>query len=218
MKNLGLKNQLKTIFLTMSIVLLPAALPAQATTATTTDECSKELLLSYFPEAFVSQTLKKYNVPQDKWDSISKGLAAKDKDVLKIVEEKASKLTPNPFKDRDPAQRQVAVKIFRETLTQVFSEVLKANGITDDNQIAMMLDDIQQQKAKNFAQCMEKQKQSFQQQSQTTPSQVPSAAPSTETEKTESDSSPQLADNEDSDKNPSTDGGSDDSDENKDSD
>jgi formyltetrahydrofolate synthetase len=156
----------------LSLIVAPACVSAQAAPAV--DECSKELLLAYFPEPFVTPALKKFNVPQDKWAAITSGLAAKDKDILKTVEEKASKLTPNPFKDRDPAQRQVAVKIFRETLTQVFSDVLKANGITDDKQITAMLDDIQQQKAKNFAQCMEKQKQSLRNQMN---SQTPAGAP-----------------------------------------
>lgn len=122
------------------------------------DECSKELLLAYFPETFVTETLKKFNIPQDKWDSIKKELNSKDKDVIKTVEQKASQLDPNPLKD--PQQRQAAVKIFRETLLQIFGDVLRANGINDPKQIQSMLDDIQQQKAKRFAQCMEKHKTS----------------------------------------------------------
>lgn len=126
------------------------------------DECSKELLLEYFPKQFVTETLKKFNVPQDKWDAIATSLSSKDKDVVKLVEEKASKLNPNPLKDRDPQQRQVAVKLFRETLLQVFSDALQANGISDSKELQAMLDDIQQQKARNFAQCMEKQKAAVQ--------------------------------------------------------
>lgn len=118
------------------------------------DECSRELLISYFPKVFVAETLKKYNIPQDKWDAITNDLAQKDKEVIKTVEERASKVNPNPLKD--PQQRQAAVKLFRETLTDLFSSTLKANGITDDKQIADMLNDIQQQKAKRFAMCMQK--------------------------------------------------------------
>ena len=122
------------------------------------DECSKELLLAYFPEVFVTETLKKFNVPQNKWDAIKRDLTNKDKDVIKIVEEKASKMRrfPNPLKD--PQQRQAAVKIFRETLLQIFGDTMRANGISDQSQIQSMLDDIQQQKAKRFAKCMEKQR------------------------------------------------------------
>jgi hypothetical protein len=121
------------------------------------DECSRELLISYFPKVFVTETLKKYNVPQDKWDAIANDLAEKDKQVIKTVEEKASKMNPNPLKD--PQQRQAAVKLFRETLTDLFSSTLNANGITDNKQISDMLNDIQQQKAKRFAMCMQKMSQ-----------------------------------------------------------
>lgn len=121
------------------------------------DECSRELLISYFPKVFVEETLKKYNVPQDKWDAITSDLAQKDKQVIKTVEDKASKLNPNPLKD--PQQRQAAVKLFRETLTDLFASTLKANGISDEKQIGDMLNDIQQQKAKRFAMCMQKMSQ-----------------------------------------------------------
>ena len=118
------------------------------------EDCSHELLISYFPKVFVQETLKKFNVPQDKWDAIINELGEKDKLVIKTVEEKAASLDPNPLKD--PKLRQDAVKLFRETLTNIFSSTLKAQGITDEKQIQDMLDDIQQQKAKRFASCMSK--------------------------------------------------------------
>lgn len=122
---------------------------------TSVDECSKELLLAYFPEPFVVETLKKFNVPEDKWGTISKDLVSKDKEVVRIVEEKAATMDPNPL--RDPQARQAAVKLFRDTLLGLFTDVLKANGVTDEKQIQDMLDDVQQQKAQRFAKCMQKQ-------------------------------------------------------------
>lgn len=167
-KTLALKLSLIAFVVCFGVLAFPAG-------AIAADECSKELLLDYFPKQFVQETLKKFNVPQDKWDAITSSLAAKDKDVVKIVEDKASKLTPNPLKDRDPQQRQIAVKLFRETLLQVFSDALQANGVTDQKQLQGMLDDIQQQKAKNFAMCMEKQKGAAMQQQQQ-PQQAPDEA------------------------------------------
>src|SRR5687768_14205855 len=77
------------------------------------DECAKELLLSYFPEPIVIETLKRFKVPENKWSGITKSLANKDRDVVKLVEQKASAMTPNPLKDAQ--QRQAAVKLFRDT-------------------------------------------------------------------------------------------------------
>lgn len=137
-----------------------AAAPTPATSAT--DDCAKELLLSYFPAPIVNETLKRFDVPKDKWDGIAKSLASKDKDVVKTVEQKASAMNPNPLKD--PQQRQAAVKLFRDTLLQVFTDAMKDNGITDTSKFQAMLDDIQQQKAKMFAMCMERHKQQAQKQ------------------------------------------------------
>lgn len=119
------------------------------------DECSKELLLAYFPEPFVKETLKKFNVPQDKWSAIASQLVSKDKAVVQIVEEKAATMDPNPL--RDPQARQAAVKLFRDTLLGLFTEVMQANGISDPKEIQSMLEDLQQQKAERFAKCMQKQ-------------------------------------------------------------
>lgn len=116
------------------------------------EECSKELLLAYFPEAFLNTTLNQFNVPINEWAAINRELAAKDRDVITLVEEKAAKITPNPLKD--PQQRAKAVQIFRETLLEIFTSVMNAHGITEKSKIQAMLDDIQQQKAKRFAKCM----------------------------------------------------------------
>jgi hypothetical protein len=124
--------------------------------ATTVEECSKELLLSFFPDEFVVEVLQKYQISKEKWEPIVKGLNDKNDDVLKLIDEQASKMDPNPLKD--PSQKQVAVKIFRESLLQVFSSVLIANGVTDSQKIQSMLGDIQQMKTKRFAQCIESQK------------------------------------------------------------
>lgn len=123
---------------------------------TAVDECSKELIMAYFPNPFVRETLKKFNVPENQWDAIINELNAKDKEVIGIVEEKASKIDPNPLKD--PSQRLQAVKIFRETLFEIFSGVLNAHGVSDSAQIQQMLDDVNKQKTARFTQCVERQR------------------------------------------------------------
>lgn len=161
MKKLILKKQLVTLlmgacacFTTFNAMAQDVKAPANPSADVKDSECSKELLLAYFPEVFVRETFTKFNVPKDKWDAIVKDLNDKDKDVIRVVEDRASRMTPNPLKD--PEQRQAAVKLFRETLLEIFSGVLKINGISDDTQISAMLDDIQQQKAKRFALCIKK--------------------------------------------------------------
>lgn len=142
-----------TLLLGVMVMGIPTSGQAQAT-AQATEDCSKELLLSYFPESFVRSTLKKFNVPENEWSEIISELKSQDKEVIKTVESKASAMNPNPLKD--PSDRQAAVKLFRETLLGVFAAVLKKHGIQDQKKIQSMLDDIQQQKAQKFAACMKK--------------------------------------------------------------
>lgn len=155
MKKNTLKKSIMGLVIGAGALMTPYSLPALAPSGAA-DECAKELLLSYFPEPIVTDTLKRFAIPQEKWADIIKSLASKDKEVVKIVEEKAATMNPNPLKDAQ--QRQAAVKLFRDTLLQVFSDALKENGVTDTSKFQAMLDDIQQQKAKRFAMCMERQK------------------------------------------------------------
>ena len=187
MNTLALRRKLIVALLGLSILLTSGNLKA----VQMTDECSQELLLAYFPPQFMLTTLKKFNVPEGKWQMIIDSLSTKDKEIVRIVDEKAAKLTPNPLRDRSPEQRQVAVKIFRETLLQVFSDVLKENGVTDEAQIQLMLNDLQQSKAKNFAQCLEKQKALIPSHQEASSGEVqvqtPSSIPSSSSEQTPTD-------------------------------
>lgn len=154
MNKIGLKKVIAIGILSLGVFSTQLSADTPGSAADAVDECSKELLLAYFPKTFVNETLKKFKVPENQWDAINKELAEKDKDVIKTVEERAAKINPNLL--RDPQQRQAAVKIFRETLFDVFSKIMKEHGVTDDKQIQDMLDDIQKQKALRFKQCMEK--------------------------------------------------------------
>jgi hypothetical protein len=154
--NITLTKYMTNVFLGIGACALPICVTADQhqphLAAASAEDCSRDLLMAYFPKPFVNTTLEHFNVPKDQWDAINKELAEKDKEIVKNVEEKAGKMTPNPL--TDPQQRQAAVKLFRETLLDSFSGVMKAHGVKDEKQIQAMLDDIQQQKAKRFAQCM----------------------------------------------------------------
>lgn len=161
MRTFAFQKKITSLFLGIGIIICGESFAApsqtyQKNSSEEVDECSKEIMFAYFPAPYVKATLKRYNVPENKWESIIQTLSEKDKTVISTVEEKAAKMNPNPLKD--PSQQAATVKLFRETLTQIFSDVMKANGIKDNKQIETMLDDIQQQKAKMFAKCMEKQR------------------------------------------------------------
>lgn len=118
------------------------------------EQCSKEVLMSFFPKPIVTDVLTENKISNDKITVIVSELAKQNDSIIKMVQEKASKMDPNPLKD--PAKREEAAKIFKGTILDVFGNVLKAQGVTDEAQIKTMLDTIQERKAKLFADCMQK--------------------------------------------------------------
>lgn len=122
-------------------------------------ECSKNLLLSYFPESVVNEVLSSYNVQQNLWPAINADLAKQDAIIVSIVEKKSTALKQNP--QYDVKQKDIAVGIYRETLYEVFAETMKKYGIDRQAQVEAMLDEIQYKKGKLFNECMKSQQKAL---------------------------------------------------------
>jgi hypothetical protein len=120
--------------------------------------CTKQELMAYFPQILVKKVLLSSGIKTKQAIAISEELSQKGQELEKIVAEKASKLDPNPFKDL--SQRDVAIKIYRETLYEVFAKVLKSHGINDEDQIQVLLDKMQLAKSKMFIDCIRKEQSS----------------------------------------------------------
>jgi hypothetical protein len=150
----ALRRQFITIFVAISVFLIPGALKALSIV----DACSQKLITVNFPPQFVVETLRKFNVPEDREKKIIEDLKAKEEDVFRIVDIKASQLDPNPLRSLSSGQGQVLAKIFQTALFTVFKDVLKANEIENEGEIKEMFTDLQQAKAKNMGRCIEKQK------------------------------------------------------------
>ena len=118
-------------------------------------KCTKEELMAFFPQQVVESVLIKAKLPAAQAAEIAQELSQKDRELAKIVEDKAAKLDPNPFKDL--SQRELAIKIYRETLYEVFAKVLKAHGVKSDDQIQSLLEEMQAAKSKLFIECIRKQ-------------------------------------------------------------
>lgn len=123
-----------------------------------TISCTKEELMMFFPPAIVKSVLVKAQFTQQQADEIAKDLAGNDKKLAKIVDEKAEKENPNPFKDL--SQRDQAIKIYQETLFEVFANVLKAHGVNDEHEIHQLLDEVRANKSRMFIECIRKSEQS----------------------------------------------------------
>lgn len=127
----------------------------QAEEATIPSKCTKEELMKNFPQEVVESVLLNAKIPQDQASAIAKDLSQKDRELEKMVEEKAAKLDQNPFKDL--SQRDLAIKIYRETRYEMFAKVLKANGIKNDDQIQSLLEETNAARSKQFIDCIKKQ-------------------------------------------------------------
>lgn len=156
---------LSTLFLVPLKASEPTALPIHPVDLSENEEehsidtalCSKEILMSFFPQPVLKNVLIKHKVSEETADKIAKELSHKDQEVVKTVEHKAGEMEPNPLNDL--SQRDLAIKIFRETLFQVFSQSLKDNKLSfDDAQIQTILDDMQEAKGKLFVECIKKEK------------------------------------------------------------
>lgn len=127
-----------------------------ATAPNTSPLCSKDILMTFFPKPILKAVLLKHGVSTEQAEEISTELAQKDQEVIKGVEEKASKMDPNPFKDL--TDRDQALKVFKEVLFDVFANTVKKHGIEDEAKIQTILDDMQSAKGKLFVECMQSSK------------------------------------------------------------
>ncbi len=143
-------------FTVMSLTCLATLCAETETVPSSAVKCTKEELMTFFPKPVVKEVLTKAHLSQDQVNEIAQELSYKDSELVKLVEEKAAKIEPNPFKDL--SQRDLAIKIYRETLYEVFAKVLKAHGVTNEDQIQTLLDDMQESKSKLFIDCIRKEK------------------------------------------------------------
>jgi len=135
-------------FKALALALL-AAIPGFISAATA--DCSEDVLFKFFPKGFVLEVLEAHNVPQDKADNIAETLYQADQEVFQLITSKANAMDPNPLEEVS-AEKERA-KLFRDSLTQVFTAAMEDNGVDDPKEIQAMLDEVQQMRMERFVQC-----------------------------------------------------------------
>ncbi len=119
-------------------------------------KCTKEELMRFFPEQVVKDVLIKANLPQNQAEAIAHTLSLKDSELTKLVKEKSAQLSISNHESQF-TQRDLVTKIYRETLFEAFSNALKENGVTDPDQIQILLESLKEARSKLFMECMKKQ-------------------------------------------------------------
>ncbi len=114
--------------------------------------CATEVLMTFFPQPIVKDILVKHQIPLAEAEAIAQELSQKNRDITKLLENQVIQLDSSSF--RDINRREIIMKASKEALYDVFATVLKSHGITDDNQIHVFLDDMQEAKRVLFIQCI----------------------------------------------------------------
>ena len=110
---------------------------------------SGELYKIDFPPPFVDAALKTENIPLDKVEKITSLLQAKHDFIHEKAKEIGAKRpVRNPF-DYPPMEDAIA-DIFHDVCWDVYSSVMKSNGIQDEKVIQDSFEYIQQQKVKDY--------------------------------------------------------------------
>ena len=140
-----------------SAFVLPSFLMAETTEVVLSNsmKCTKEELMRFFPEQIVESILVQGNVAKEKAEIIAQILAKKDIEIAKLAEQKPAKMDPNFLQDAN--KRQAAIQTYKEVVYQVFSQVLKENGVTDEGQIQQFLEKLQEARRNLFLECVRKQ-------------------------------------------------------------
>lgn len=137
---------MKTKMLTLAFLTAVAGFLSGAET-----DCSKDVMFKFFPKTFVLDVLNDHDVPKEKAQTIADSLYDSDPEVVQLIGQKARNMNPNPLEDVRAENERA--KLFRDSLAEVFTETLVTNGITDQQTISQMLDEIQQLRIQRFDQC-----------------------------------------------------------------
>lgn len=90
------------------------------------DRCFRDIEDSFFNERFVFEAMSLRNVYQSQWTPIYSMLRDRARSVRSIVQKKARNITPNPL---SPYDKKEAAAVLKQTLYDVFADVMRYYGI-----------------------------------------------------------------------------------------
>jgi hypothetical protein len=111
--------------------------------------CTKDVLIKFFPEPIVKQVLKKHRISDDKATHLAQELEQKNSEITKTVEER----TEEHYANEIPSVGAIS-KIYQETVYEIFANTLKDQGVDDEDQIQIILEDIKSMRKKLFVDCI----------------------------------------------------------------
>lgn len=149
-----MNQKLKLLFsaISLSLMMISTTYGEEQNVKKYSLRCTQEELMQFFPTKIVESILIQSNIPKEKAELIATTLSQKEKELSKIMESRSDKSIQSSFDIA--SQRENAAKIYHESLYEVFSKVMKENGITDSNQIKHLLDELQETRSQLFLECI----------------------------------------------------------------
>lgn len=113
--------------------------------------CYYQVATNFFPYPLVAQTLSAHKFTQDRWSLIYQDLQVRSAAIPKIIQERASRMVPNPLQ---PYQPDAAGALLRAVLEETFAQSLRANYFYDPYITAVMFRYIRVQQADRLRACL----------------------------------------------------------------
>jgi hypothetical protein len=144
---------LKNIFLqTLFLLALFNIIPLSVEGYFDIPACYKTLPEQFFRRDPVLQALSLHRINQGSWGLIYTSLQTRSKEVFKMVNARAKKLTRNPLEH--PFQPKEATQLLKESLFGVFQSVLLENQINQPDVINKTFEYIWSQQAGFIRSCL----------------------------------------------------------------
>lgn len=118
-------------------------------------DCSDDILMLFFPKIFVEEVLKDHQIDKQKIEAIAKELSTIDPAVIKLIEERAKTMKPNPLEDMEA--REARDELFSNALLKVFGDVLSRYDIKDRDVQIKMIEEIQNKRLSRWKECIDSQ-------------------------------------------------------------
>lgn len=144
-------------FLMSSMIFIPSTfLISQVNSQENELRCSREEVFKFFPTDIVQKVLTENHIPNQKWAAIFLDLQGHDNDIVRDLENRASKMFVNPLTTK--GREREAAKLLHSVLFDYFNMVMKSHGIVNEQINKQMMDSIIIRKSELLEACTKSRK------------------------------------------------------------
>lgn len=113
--------------------------------------CAQEVLFRFFPKEITLEAMRENGLTGENAESVASVLWNSDNTIIREIEDRASKMDPNPL--LDDGSPEVRAKLFKEVATDVFMKALTDEGFQDTSKALQIFDAVQEARFVQFQKC-----------------------------------------------------------------